>query len=637
MGISEATIKNWVNQGYISTIAGQNKFDAAAVELLKDKITTGKIDRLRRRANKKSTDYSYIPDEYLEDVGFIAEIERIRAIFIAESLDISLALFVLTVKQLVLRNELIINFSQIFSKEFYQNSLKKVLTDEITAWLSELSINNKTPVEAYSYLFATLTDASHDDTIGIIYQSLMMAGNKSKQGSFYTPRMIIDDIFKDFSGRPGSLIDPCCGTGQFLLRAARQGYNDPNRLFGIDIDGLAVKIARINIILIFPDVSFSPKIFHADSLLEKVDGKPFSMQHFKQNFTLVATNPPWGADFSDDDLTSLNKQYLEIKSHESFSYFLSKSLELATEGAVISFILPESFLNIKVHSDIREFLLAKVKILAIHSIGRQFKGVYTPVVRLDLLNEPPIANWSINIRKPDKATDIIPQTRFVNNRNYIFDVGLSEEENQIIKKLYSIPYLTLKNNADWALGIVTGDNNKFISDIAEEGMEAIYRGSDVMPYFLKTAKYFIKFTPENFQQVAPTAKYRAPEKLIYKFISNRLVFAYDDRQAMTLNSANILIPKFKDYSAKVVLCLLNSKLFRFIFSKKFNTHKVLRGDLETLPLPLLSAETQTELGEMADEAIKGAPVADVIDKKIMQVLGFSETQRDLILQKFALE
>ena len=627
--VSETTVRNWVNHGLLSPVAGNNnRFDITAVELLKHEILTGKIDRLRKRANKKNTNNSFIPDEYLESNDCVVEINQIRAMFMAESLDLSTALFVLTIKQLALRHELTINFDRIFAADSYQNCLRKSLASEITAWLAELDLNNITSAEAYSSLFATLTDVSQEDTVGIIYQSLMIAGNKARKGSFYTPAVIIEDIFKDHAGREGLFLDPCCGTGQFLLRAARNGYSDPNQLFGIDVDKLAVRIARINLLLAFPDISFSPQIFHANFLLEKTGDRPFAM---------IATNPPWGADFCDDDLADLGKLYPHIKSRESFSYFLAKSLDLAAKNAVISFILPESFLNIRAHSDVRALILERSSIMAIHSIGRQFKSVYTPVIRLDLLNVAAPAGWPVCLRQPDNSENIVPQARFQSNLDHIFDAGLSEEENQIVAKLYSLPHLTLKNNAEWALGIVTGDNKKHVTATFEDGLEPVYKGSDVAPYHLKTTKSFIRFIPGSFQQVAPTARYRASEKLVYKFISNRLVFAYDDKQSLTINSANILIPGFADYPIKVVLCLLNSKLFHFVFAKKFNTHKVLRGDLEKLPLPLFSEEILRKLVALADRAILGEPVADKIDAVIFNALNFSSTEIDLILSGIALK
>ena len=88
-----------------------------------------------------------------------------------------------------------------------------------------------------------------------------------------------------------------------------------------------------------------------------------------------------------------------------------------------------------------------------------------------------------------------------------------------------------------------------------------------------------------YQQVAPARFYEAKEKLIYRFISSRLVFFYDDQQRHILNSANMLM-LHKDFpvATKLLAELLNSDFMNWVFVKLFNTHKILRSDLESLPI-----------------------------------------------------
>ena len=96
---------------------------------------------------------------------------------------------------------------------------------------------------------------------------------------------------------------------------------------------------------------------------------------------------------------------------------------------------------------------------------------------------------------------------------------------------------------------------------------------------ISDSENYINYTRENFQQVAPENIYRAKEKLVYKFISKKLIFAYDNKQRLFLNSANILIPKLENYTIKDVMTFLNSTLFQYIYTKKFNELKVLKGNL----------------------------------------------------------
>jgi len=56
------------------------------------------------------------------------------------------------------------------------------------------------------------------------------------------------------------------------------------------------------------------------------------------------------------------------------------------------------------------------------------------------------------------------------------------------------------------------------------------------------------------------------------------------KPSFNLNSSNILIPKNIDISAQQLTDLLNSEIINWLFKKIFSTHKVLRGDLELLPI-----------------------------------------------------
>ncbi|GAA7780825.1 hypothetical protein HpMS14_15070 [Helicobacter pylori] len=72
---------------------------------------------------------------------------------------------------------------------------------------------------------------------------------------------------------------------------------------------------------------------------------------------------------------------------------------------------------------------------------------------------------------------------------------------------------------------------------------------------------------------------------MYKFISSKLVFFYDNKQRLFLNSANMFVLKENfPINANALKELLNSDLMQFIFESLFKTHKILRKDLECLPL-----------------------------------------------------
>lgn len=80
------------------------------------------------------------------------------------------------------------------------------------------------------------------------------------------------------------------------------------------------------------------------------------------------------------------------------------------------------------------------------------------------------------------------------------------------------------------------------------------------------------------------------------------MFAYDDKQRLTLNSANILIPN-TTVPIKVVLAILQSKVIQFVFRVKFNSIKILRKHIEAMPIFQFSKEINKRIEKLVDEAI----------------------------------
>ena len=56
LDVSEATVRNWVKHGYLSPLEDtRSKFRESDVDALKQRIESGEIKRLRKRANKRNS------------------------------------------------------------------------------------------------------------------------------------------------------------------------------------------------------------------------------------------------------------------------------------------------------------------------------------------------------------------------------------------------------------------------------------------------------------------------------------------------------------------------------------------------------------------------------------------------------
>lgn len=415
--------------------------------------------------------------------------------------------------------------------------------------------------------------AALPDKLGMEYEAGLSDSFRNREGIYYTPDHIARDLFSAPAAdiRNASFCDPCCGSGNFIVRALELGFQ-PQNIHGYDSDPVAAEITRARIYKL--SGYRSPHIKVADFLKTwPACGR----------FDFIYTNPPWGKKIARQTREETGLRLQAGSSIDTCSLFFLACLQCLKENGELGLLLPESFFNIAVFEETRIKAL-QLSIERLIDYGKVFKGLVTKAQAIVLKNRPsgPYAGISCEIAGNAYQRS---QASFASNPKSILNLYCDDQSAHILQHLLSLPHDTLKDRSAWGLGIVTGNNKKFIRSTPEKRYIPVYRGADILPGSLQSASSFIPSDLTLYQQVAPVRIYEAKEKLIYKFISSRLVFFYDDQQRHVLNSANILVPH-KDFpiTAKMLAELLNSDFMNWVFAKLFNTHKILRGDLESLPI-----------------------------------------------------
>lgn len=556
--ISEATSRNW------------------------KRLRSKKSGRLMARANKQLSTKTIMPLEYFSNKDNVAEIQRFVSFCKEKNYKVEEVLFSVALRTL--------KTHKISEKPHVQRVLNEYLIQPIKSILN----------------YPLPTD--ENDILGLLYQCFLLEGEKNRKGSYYTPYSVAKNMVQglDFS-KNQTFFDPCCGSGAFIL--ALEGAS-PNQIFACDNDPIAVMIAKINMLLKFKDEVFEPQIICYDYLKCY-----YNTNSAHKSFNYIISNPPWGA-------TIFDKNGNQVTTRESFSYFFEKAFSQLSDDGLIRFVLPESVLNVKTHKNFRRFLLENTDIQSITLYDGAFSGVQTKYIDIESRRTRHALSQQdeIRITSWDKACLIrneknIKKACFHLTNNLNFNL-LSDSDLEKVQKILSKGKYTLKDSV-WGLGIVTGDNKKHLKAKQSKGFEPIYTGKEIEAYTLKPSKYFIKYKRADYQQVAKDEIYRADEKLVYKFISKNLVFAYDDNKSLVLNSANILIPRIPGMSVKTVLAFLNSSTFKFLYKSLFGEIKILKGNLMELPFPKISEETDKKLTNLVDEVLKGNKKAmEVIDNEV---------------------
>lgn len=415
------------------------------------------------------------------------------------------------------------------------------------------------------------------ESIGIEYENSLSDSYRNKEGIYYTPSWVVSDMFRDIQvSRDSVFIDPCCGSGNFIIEAIKQGVA-PENVYGFDVDENAVFITKQRI---KNEFGFETANIRVGDFLQEAH----ELSRANVSFDLIFTNPPWGKKIEKSEKESYSTLYRCGNSLDTTSLFFGASLSILKPNGFLGFLIQEAFFNITAFEDIRRKVIAK-RILRFIDYGKAFKGLVTRAQAVVIENKQADSKDSIECCI-DKISFKRNLQSFSGNPKHIFNFWTNESEAQVINQLYGVKHTTLKDKANWALGIVTGNNERFCSDEKREGYIPIYKGADITKTGLKEPTTFIANDFSNFQQVAPLEMYQAREKLIYKFISSDLCFYCDKQQKYILNSANLLIPLNVGITAEQLTNLLNSEIINWLFRKLFSTHKVLRSDLELLPIHL---------------------------------------------------
>lgn len=628
--ISQATAKNWIRLGKLKTDSNGETFDKAYIETLLAEIKSGKDGRLKSRRNKKSVSGKVLYKDYFKSERnreIVEEILNSCDQITEEELRVVLACFAIQLYQQ--SSGIALSGKPLFPNQT-QVSNHNVFNRLITDLLGNIDISKFDLTNIQSVLECQIQYVPLEDTLGFIYISLRDLSHRKQTGAYYTPaktvNALIDNLKQCIDLKNKTICDPCCGTGNFLIGLIGNGAST-NNLYGQDIDEISIQIARINMFLL--DNSITKEQLYSQFVCDNTLSNTFS-----QKFSVVLGNPPWGYEFNKEETTYLAMNYITAKSKgmESYDLFIEKGLAMLEENGYLGYVLPEAILSVSSHQQARELIVKKAAFRFVCYLGNVFSGVQCPAIILGLQDGNKGQTKHCRVELGDKEFVINGDREFDAS---LFSFSMNDEEYDCLRVISSVQNAKyLANNAKFALGIVTGNNKEYIKDTKSEKSEIVLKGSDVYRYAIKETNNYIHFAPEKFQQVAPTEIYRAKEKLLYRFISEVPVFTYDNKKMLSLNSCNILIPQIEGVNIKYVLAILNSSVAAYFINKKYNSVKLLRSHIESLPIPMVGAEKQSEIIKKVDHIMNSSEnmsgLYEELDNEIMDIYSLSAKQRKTI-------
>ena len=188
------------------------------------------------------------------------------------------------------------------------------------------------------------------------------AARESTLTAFYTPKTVIDSVYKTLAGmgfKSGNILEPSMGVGNFIGNLPDE--MSKSKFYGVELDSVSGRIGK----LLYPESDIQIKGFEETS--------------FSNNFfDAVIGNVPFG-EYKVND-REYNKNNFLI--HD---YFFAKSIDKVRNGGVIAFITSSGTMDKKDES-VRRYIATRAEFLgAIRLPNDTFKGVAGTEVTSDII------------------------------------------------------------------------------------------------------------------------------------------------------------------------------------------------------------------------------------------------------------
>lgn len=297
----------------------------------------------------------------------------------------------------------------------------------------------------------------------------MIAENRIFQAYYTKSAPIVQYMIELLNLRGNETIfEPCAGDGVFIDPIVSEHSNVNIDAFELNNDSYQYLIRKYSA---YENI----KIKQTDTLTD-IDLELLCAMGGK--YDAIIANPPYGAWRNTAERKKLKKIYNGFYAKESYSLFLYRSIEALKEKGKLVFIIPDTYLNLHRHKEIRKFILTKTRIKEIALFpSSYFPGVNFGYANLSIIalekcsHQKECLNNSFNIIKGYKSVEelndktlkhikinSLTQGEVYTNNDYAF----INTENIQLSQLIRNAALTIGDICDCVTGFYSGNDKEFL-------------------------------------------------------------------------------------------------------------------------------------------------------------------------------
>ncbi len=229
---------------------------------------------------------------------------------------------------------------------------------------ARLRMADATIARAVELLAPVRLSDSGQDPKGLAYEEVIRGTfDKGDHQQFFTPRPVVE-FMVDLLGPLccGTVCDPACGTGGFLLYAGaalnKRTHGPRARLVGLEIDERLAWAARMNLDM------HGVSRFEVHHLAGAGSLGP-GLSPWLGQIDVVLTNPPFGSDLADPDALAGFELGRGRASRRRGVLFVERCLDLVRPDGLVAIVLDEGVLAGPSNADVRELVLDRADPLAV--------------------------------------------------------------------------------------------------------------------------------------------------------------------------------------------------------------------------------------------------------------------------------
>ena len=270
------------------------------------------------------------------------------------------------------------------------------------------------------------------------------------------------------------IFEPCGGDGVFV-----EAILSENEFAYIDICELNPKSVEI-LNEKFSDC-LNVSIRECDTLL---DTELKFNSSFGGIYDKIIANPPYGAWQDYEKRAILKKMYPELYAKESYGLFLYRCIELLKEDGILSFIIPDTFLNLHMHKALRKHIFTNTQIVELALFPSSFfPGVNFGYANLSIITLRKQSDFKACMNNTFSVINKFSKVEQLNNVNgntlktYTFkqedvfnnpDHAFLIAENSNVLKLINQSKFKVGDIADCVTGFYSGNDKRFLQVISTD-------------------------------------------------------------------------------------------------------------------------------------------------------------------------